>query len=398
MEIKGCPVCGNKDMRTFVEFNDFPEFQFPVTESFISHIGFVHLRLFFCSNCGHITQRNFDEAVLDKIYGEFYRFYNLSSSEQMSSMYLNRFTDFFSRLPNKQSNKRLFEIGCGKAAQGSFYVERGFSYYGVDPSEDIELAIKSNPSGSFCKSMFKKGIFDVKFSIILSRFALEHVTDLFSFFDCVISYAEKGTILVIEVPDAMYYVDHGLHFFYSYEHISYFNSAGLKTLFEKFGFEVLESMCGDRPSILLAGRYVGKDVVVKDRKEEFKAVVSKESKFQRLSGIIESEVRDVFKNRPNICFYGAGLSYYWVRTSCIGSKRVFVIFDDNSFYDKKLTPCFKDRVKIPSSDQISSYDSIFLSANPPYYGKIKERIIALHKGRCEIIYLLEGKLLIEKIG
>jgi hypothetical protein len=75
-----------------------------------------------------------------------------------------------------------------------------------------------------------------------------------------------------------------------------------------------------------------------------------------------------------------------------------VIFDDNSFYDKKLTPCFKDRVKIPSSDQISSYDSIFLSANPPYYGKIKERIIALHKGRCEIIYLLEGKLLIEKIG
>jgi 2-polyprenyl-3-methyl-5-hydroxy-6-metoxy-1,4-benzoquinol methylase len=149
--------------------------------------------------------------------------------------------------PIKKRDIRLIDVGCGK---GDFlkHIQRrdpGLQLYGFD------LSGNSYPGITFIKGDFLKDPCQMKFDVICSFAAIEHVDDIGLFVEKLKKMLLPGGVVVITTDNTggLFYAFARLmkrvgvatpyYSLYELAHLQHFTNRSLKALMERSGFEVV---------------------------------------------------------------------------------------------------------------------------------------------------------------
>jgi len=343
-----------------------------------------------------------DKELINKIYSEFYKHYNLDTSVEFQNIYRDRTVNFITEnIAGISSNDlSMLDIGCGEGTYFPFFHQQGYSCYGFEPSNKHILASKHNPSAIVSSSYFEstnKNIFNVNFDVILLNWVLEHVIDLDSFFSILKKYCKTGTRIIFQIPDLMYYVDNDLYLFYIHEHIHYFNKYSVECLLNRHGFSVLSYKNSDCPSLIVSAEYIGKEIKGSHIEKSTKNILQFIDKGKILGG----KSIEIFNGYDEIIFYGVGTSTYWMGEYYLSSeiKNRVKIIDDNEYYFNKYAPSFNSKIiKLNDVGRLNSA-VFFIGTSPVYRDIIIDKILDSIEGCFDICYIenneyniIKGKL------
>jgi len=200
--------------------------------------GDIHLSV--CQACGFITNTTFDGSKQE-----------YSIPYEGTQSYSPTFNAFHKRLAEgiieryDLHNKEIIEIGCG---QGEFLVllcELGQNQgIGFDPAFD-----NRRPDGyqsdrvTFISDFYSEEYTRYHADFVCCKMTLEHISDTAEFVHRVRrSIGDRlETTVFFQVPNARYVLNDVAFWDVYYEHCSYFDANSLTCLFERCGFQVLDT-------------------------------------------------------------------------------------------------------------------------------------------------------------
>lgn len=225
-----CPVCLSGNTRTFYEARQVPVHSVVILRSANQAKAYPtgDIRLDYCTDCGFIFNREFDESLLS--YGPGY------DGSQSHSAHFRRFHE---RLAEELielfalRNKAVVEIGCGKGeflkllTQRGVVRARGFdpAYVGPEWSDGVQILNRSYTGESLRSA-----------DLVICKMTLEHIADPRSLAKALGRGCSTNTSLFIQVPDAGRVLSEGAFWDIYYEHCSYFRPGCLRRLFSEAGF------------------------------------------------------------------------------------------------------------------------------------------------------------------
>jgi len=197
------------------------------------------MRLLFCTGCGFFTNGSFDVSLNE--YSPDYE------ETQHYSARFNQFTDdLVAELAGRFGirNKRVLEIGCGKAE----FLTRlcrvgGNDGIGVDPSVRPErLPVDMQTQVRLIPELYSEQHSRLTADVICCRHTLEHIQPTREFLEIVRrSIGDRKDVTVFfEVPDIRVILEESRFWDIYYEHCSYFSAGSLARLFRECRFEVLD--------------------------------------------------------------------------------------------------------------------------------------------------------------
>ena len=238
-----CPACGNNANEQSMSFDQFPEFLFPMNEGVAKIVEGRDLIVNRCLDCGHIFQSKYDITLLSKIYGTYYANYPYDANETMSQPYRRPF-DLFCELMlqsnNKAKGKKLLEVGCSNPENMCSFVDMGYECTGVDPSP-LAGNGKKIKGVRIISDYYENCASGGDYHVIISRFNLEHITDLGAHLKKMYADLRVGGRVVLQVPNIEYYIQKNQPLFVAHEHIHYFSENSLFRLFARHGFNLVSS-------------------------------------------------------------------------------------------------------------------------------------------------------------
>ena len=235
-----CPVCETAELHPFYAQADVP-----------THVGILwptrreaidcprgDLDLGYCAACGLVYNTAFDEAR--NTYGHSY-----DNALHFSAV----FQDYEERLARRLIDSYgirdadVVEIGSGSGHFLGLVCAIGENRgVGFDPSYDPVHAGPLPDRVRVVNEYFSRDQVDTDADLILCRHVLEHVADpagmLRSVRDGIADRA--GTVLYLEVPNALLALRRLSVGDLIYEHVSYFLASSLRTVVEGAGFEILD--------------------------------------------------------------------------------------------------------------------------------------------------------------
>jgi 2-polyprenyl-3-methyl-5-hydroxy-6-metoxy-1,4-benzoquinol methylase len=394
---KNCPVCGSKELEDYLNI-DLTTFFFPLSEELIKKARKEPLKLKICQKCSFIVQVDVKNELIELIYNEFYKHYNLDTSIDFQEVYRERTIKFMTEILSKDKNSKALDLGCGEGTYFPFFESLGHRCYGIEPSEKASIAKDKNPNATISPEFFESldaKDFGGKFDVILMNWVLEHISDLDFFFGKLEGYLKNNTKLIVQVPDIMYYIDNDLPLFYVHEHINYFTIQTLTLLLERKGFKIISQKNGDTPSILICAEYVGKV-----RQEEFNNthLIKKQKSFLLKNIDLRDSISKTISAFDEVIFYGAGLLSFWIGDSCFNNKNLnnIEVIDDNVFYKNKFLPVFNKKIKKFPKGHSFNDTLIIIGTSPVYHDKIKRIISEKYIGNFKIATVKENTLVIEE--
>jgi hypothetical protein len=148
-------------------------------------------------------------------------------NEQANSIvFRNHLKDVLDLLKNFGiKEKKVVEIGCGKAVFFDMMLEEGIDCIGFDPTYEGD------------NELIKKEYFDETYKntnadIIVMRHTLEHITNPFSFLHTIAKANDYKGKLFVEVPTFDWIVNKNAFWDIFYEHCNYFTEQSLSAMFD----------------------------------------------------------------------------------------------------------------------------------------------------------------------
>jgi len=234
-----CPACDGAQLEVIYAVRDIPAHSCILLTSREEALEFPtrDLELAFCSECGLVFNRLFDESVIA-----------YSTNFEESQHFSNTFNSFAKCLAVEiaeecqSAGKHVLEIGCGK---GEFLLELcsvgGCSGIGIDPGFRTDrIAGKQLSNVRFIADFFGPNYEDLPADIVLCRHTLEHIPNVSQFVTSVYKLVEmqRNRIAVFETPDVERVLREGAFWDIYYEHCSYFSAGTHARLFRRCGFDV----------------------------------------------------------------------------------------------------------------------------------------------------------------
>ena len=231
-----CPACSETaEKNVFFEASQFSTSGILVEKKVAQEAKFV-ISMEACSNCF------FMQLSKNKSPVKNYTLVDRDTNSQLPH-YKNKILSIIeSNLPHKSAH--ILEVG---ANDGTFMNELLINNFnvvsGVEPSEklaarcikdglDVSLAYFNR---DFAKNfLLERGSVDA----VICRHTLEHVPNPKELADAIFDILSETGFAYIEVPDALFMLQHGLAHEVWDEHISYFTKVSLKNLFMSSGFEI----------------------------------------------------------------------------------------------------------------------------------------------------------------
>jgi len=398
-----CPACSQSDLREVLK-EKLVTFIFPVPNDLIEKVTRESISISECLKCGHVFQKNVDRSLIERIYGDFYRHYNLDTSEQFQGVYAERTLNFFERTLDSKGKQggTMLDIGCGEGELFPYFLQQGYECCGYEPSAKYLIAEDRYPivqvRGRFFGATERDQLVsDEKFDVIVINWVLEHVIDLDEFMLTLRSACKPGTKVFIQVPDLRYYLENDLYLFYVHEHIHYFSSDSLSELLRREGFTVYDVEQGDCPSLLVCAVYLS------DQKNSLGCDQTRNRlnlmEFISQGRLVAGTLKLIFKNYEKIVFYGAGTTTYWTAEFCLDeeSKKKVEVIDDNEFYWGKVAPSFNVQISGMYNIEAGDKTLFFIGTSPVYRDRIIKKIEEKVSGKFEIGYLDNNEVkIIEK--
>ncbi len=123
-------------------------------------------------------------------------------------------------------NKKVVEVGCGKATFFEMMLNEGINCWGFDPTYE-------GSNERIQKKYFDETEKGIKADIIVMRHTLEHITKPFSFLHTIARANDYKGFLFIEVPSFDWIVEKNAFWDIFYEHCNYFTEHALSVMFLK---------------------------------------------------------------------------------------------------------------------------------------------------------------------
>jgi SAM-dependent methyltransferase len=383
-----CYICNSDMVEEIFSIKDYPAYIVPLPLSIAPNVRKGDIGLSLCSKCGHMQVPNPDAALQDLIYGEYYNYYVVDSSEALVPHYRTPFINFINRLVDdkKLSKGDLLEIGCSSGEKVDFFASLAKSYTGIDPSDKIKLAIKRYPNHQFIQGFFPEATSNAKFDIIVSQFNLEHIANVGDFIDNIHKAANPNGILLIQVPDCEHFLRTNQPNFLAHEHIQYFVKDTLNALLEPHGFSPI-AWGEDGPSLITAAiKSEQKDFDFKNAEKVKKNAKAQSKLFYNFPVLSDSST----------IFYGVGPQLYWLLNQFKGDMDKLIVVDDNKEYHGKGLPGYSFQV-MPFSKDLLNDRKIVLSLNKIYHEKVLKKIQSIKDQEVDVTYLKNENWVTEKI-
>jgi len=232
-----CPVCGNDDIRSFLNIRNVPVHCNILWKSREDAVNAPRgdIELGFCNHCDHIFNRRFNPMLME--YSEVYE-----NSLHFSPRFQSYAEDLAKELIRRYQlyNKDIIEIGCGKGDFLSLLCENGENRgTGFDPSYEPDRQTYKTDI-SFVRDFYSPEYAHLTADLVCCRHVLEHVENPFEFVStlaCTLSRRPEAAVY-FEVPDAAFILKGMSIWDIIYEHVSYFSSASLSNLFASAGFSI----------------------------------------------------------------------------------------------------------------------------------------------------------------
>lgn len=361
LNISFCPSCKSDNILTFLSYEHFPAILFPIEDLKWNCVSEAPLESCYCKACGHIFLTNIDEEFTKTIYRDYYYLYPFKSLESLQEPYRTPFEQVVGIFLNRREAS-LLEIGCDDVEQMKPFIKRGYKCTAINPgaipSEDVHFI-----DGFYGAGANVKGRFDY----ILSRFNLEHVIDLETFFDAIEKNIAHHGIVIVQVPNAAYFIKSGVLNILAHEHIHYFCQRSLQALIKRRGFNILHISDESSPSLICVFRKLTLQQYSLDE------IKKGEETLKKIRLLLDEN-----RGKP-VLFYGAGLSLtailYTSEIECSLLSSVQIV-DDNPVLKNRFMP--KTRIKIVSFDDIDlpSIVAVVLSMSGLYHEKAIKKITA----------------------
>jgi hypothetical protein len=352
-----CPACQSDIIHKFKLMDSFPAIVFPVSGEQKQIIESKQLESLICEYCNHIFQINIDLPFIEKIYNTYYENYPFSDIECFVEHYRKPFEETISFvLENKRGNSAL-EIGVSSSNQLKYLQQLGLDAIGITP-EDIQDELVIN-------SFYEDHQFEKKFAYIVSRFNLEHITDLELFMQKLRSDLVDDGLFIVQVPNIEFFISQNILNFCAHEHIHYFNKTSLSMLLQRHGFVVDIIRYDDSPSIIAVARKT------KDKAPNF-------TNHKDNMSIICDQLLELFsKHNGRIVIYGASLSLteilYSKQFDSIDSEK-FVIVDDNPVVHGLYMPNYANKIISYDELVLKANDIVLLTLNATYHQTVLKKI------------------------
>lgn len=251
-----CPACGASSLSTYLT----------VTDHFLSKENF---NLDLCSSC-HLLFTN-PRPTIDRI-GDYYKSEDYVSHSSTKKGFVNKVYGWvrsytlkkkISLLRELTNGKQLLDIGAGTGHFLTKAKQSGYSVLGLEPDEDArKVALSEN--GIELKDLNLLHELNKSFDIISMWHVLEHVYNLQTDLDKIVSLVNQDGVLIIAVPnytsfDAQYYKE----FWAAYDvprHLYHFSPKSIIPLVESKGlkFEKMLPMKFDSYYVsMLSEKYKG---------------------------------------------------------------------------------------------------------------------------------------------
>ncbi len=196
------------------------------------------ISLALCEQCGLLVNVEFDPTKLD--YDEEYE-NSLHYSRLFSEYAWHLAGDLVERYDLRR--KAVLEVGCGKGDFLRLLVDLGNNRgFGFDPAYEPDPSQAPDERLHFVKEYYSESQKDVQPDLIIARQLLEHVDDPLAFLQGLRKTIGRntGTVVVLEVPNALDMLERIDVWDVIYEHPIYFTPQALERVLRTAGFEVSE--------------------------------------------------------------------------------------------------------------------------------------------------------------
>lgn len=389
-KIPFCNVCGCEDIRQVVNIPATPVFCNVLFQNRTDAINAVtgDISLCFCNRCGHSFNANYDSSLMT---------YNQSYDNTLH--YSKRFREYVNRLVKNLvdtyhiHDKDIIDIGCGKGDFLELICDYGNNKgVGFDPSFEPERFKKTEKKTRFTviKDYYSGKYAGYHADLIACRQVLEHIENPFSFLNMIARTIrpENGTILFLEVPNALYTLkDLGI-WDLIHEHCSYFSSTSLVYLFNQVGLNPLnieESFGGQYLGIegtLQSSRPIKNDISVVHSKALPELVEAFSDHYYQKIAIISEKLDRLQKNGSVTVLWGAGSKGVTFLNVMKQYGSINWAVDISPHKHGKFIPGSGQEVIAPDR-LVEIKPNHVLVLNPLYLNEIQETLRS-HKVLCEI--------------
>jgi 2-polyprenyl-3-methyl-5-hydroxy-6-metoxy-1,4-benzoquinol methylase len=185
-------------------------------------------------------------------------------------------------------NKKVIEVGCGKAVFFDMMVEEGIDCFGFDPTyEGNNSRIK--------KEYFDENQKGIEAGVIIMRHTLEHIPNPFSFLHTIANSNNNKGFLFVEVPTFDWIVNKNAFWDIFYEHCNYFTEQSLASMFTE---AITGNFFGGQYIYLWADLSKIRSTIPNDLRFTKRETISFNAKLK--------EYQEKLKNAGTIAIWGAG--------------------------------------------------------------------------------------------
>ncbi len=354
-----CAVCQGKLDFEILSFSKLPAYLVPLPLHISRDVERADLNLHACSSCGHLQVPNPNLKIQKLIYEKYYSHYSVDTAEALVPHYRRPFEEFIQTLQERNLlGGSVLEVGCssGKAVP---LLKRFFKdYCGIDPSDRIQEAATLYPDCEFINGFFPDNVCERTFDAVVSQFNLEHMLDPGEFLEGVRRVSTKGTLLIVQVPNAEDSIRRGWPCFVAHEHVQYFRASTLERLLLNHGFQ---PVCwGSQGAGLCCAAVVcdGDQLSTGIHTEVEPLAVGIQQK--KLAALPPRFAGDRF------LFYGVGPILHWCLLQLPFETKVSIV-DDNPTYHGMGVPGYASVVQSRSTELLQCFDRIHLTVNDIYY-------------------------------
>jgi hypothetical protein len=232
-----CRICGNKDIKIFLDLGEKPPSDRILTEAMLKDPEpFFPLEVAFCSNCSLV--QILETVPPEELFLDSYQYFSSFSPSILNNAKENAVSLISDR--GLSSDSLVVELASNDGYLLKNYVEKGIPVLGIDPAPAQAKAAENNQvptlnsffTVNLAKELFKK---NQRADVIHGNNVLAHVADTNGFVEGIQILLIESGVAVLEVPYVKELIEKCEFDTIYHEHLCYFSVTALDHLFRKHG-------------------------------------------------------------------------------------------------------------------------------------------------------------------